>query len=74
MLTPCVSPTDNTPDLMAEAGLIYNADWGHDDEPFPMKVKTGRLISMPYNLDLNEEHSIVLVATGVLGPIHKRPV
>ena len=54
MLTPCVSPTDNTPDLMAEAGLIYNADWGHDDEPFPMKVKTGRLISMPYNLDLND--------------------
>ena len=54
MLTPAVSPTENTPDLMAEAGLIYNADWGHDDEPFPMKVKTGRLISMPYNLDLND--------------------
>ena len=54
MLTPGVSPTENTPDLMAEAGLIYNADWGHDDQPFPMKVKSGRLISMPYNLDLND--------------------
>jgi peptidoglycan/xylan/chitin deacetylase (PgdA/CDA1 family) len=54
MLTPAVSPTENTAELMAEAGLIYNADWGHDDEPFPMNVKSGRLISMPYNLDLND--------------------
>ncbi len=54
MLTPAVSPSANTHDLMAEAGLIYNADWGHDDQPFPMKVKSGRLISMPYNLDLND--------------------
>ena len=54
MLTPGVSPTENTPDLMAEAGLIYNADWGHDDQPFPMNVKSGRLVSMPYNLDLND--------------------
>ena len=54
MLTPAVSPSDHTHDLMAEAGLIYNADWGHDDQPFPMKVKSGRLLSMPYNLDLND--------------------
>ena len=54
MLTPAVSPSARTHDLMAEAGLIYNADWGHDDQPFPMKVKSGRLLSMPYNLDLND--------------------
>ena len=54
MLTPAVSPSARTHDLMAEAGLIYNADWGHDDQPFPMKVRKGRLLSMPYNLDLND--------------------
>ena len=54
MLTPAVSPTENTPDLMAEAGLIYHADWYHDDQPFPLKVKTGRLISMPYAIDIND--------------------
>ena len=54
MLTPAVSASANTHNLMAEAGLIYNADWGHDDQPFPMKVNAGRLISMPYNLDLND--------------------
>ena len=35
MLTPGVSPSGNTAELMAKAGLIYNADWGHDDHPFP---------------------------------------
>ena len=54
MLTPGVSPSGNTAELMAKAGLIYNADWGHDDQPFPMKVESGRIISMPYNLDLND--------------------
>ena len=54
VLTPCVSCTEASPDLMAEAGLLYHADWCHDDQPFPLKVRTGRLISMPYFLDLND--------------------
>ena len=43
MLGPALTNTDRTPDLMAEAGLIYHTDWFHDDQPFPMKVKQGRL-------------------------------
>ena len=54
MLTPAVSPTKDSPDLMAEAGLIYHADWFCDDQPFPLKVKSGRLISIPYAIDLND--------------------
>lgn len=58
ILTPAISPSENTPDLLAEAGLIYHADWLHDDEPFPLKVKTGRLISMPYAIDINDGHAL----------------
>ena len=54
MLTPAVSPTSNSSDLMAEAGLIYHADWFCDDQPFPLSVKSGRLISIPYAIDLND--------------------
>ena len=36
MLGPAVSNTALTPDLMAEAGLIYHADWFHDDQPVPV--------------------------------------
>ena len=54
MLGPGLSQTERTPDLMAEAGLIYHADWFHDDQPFPMKVKEGKLISLPYSIELND--------------------
>ncbi len=48
------SCTERTPDLMAEAGLLYNAAWVHDDQPFPMRVRQGRLISLPYSFDTND--------------------
>ena len=54
MLTPAISGTERTPDLMAEAGLIYHTDWMHDDQPVPIKVKSGKLISVPYTVELND--------------------
>jgi len=54
MLGPAITGTVNTPDLMAEAGLIYHADWIHDDQPVPLKVKSGRLLSIPYTYELND--------------------
>lgn len=54
MFGPGGSATERTPDLMAEAGLIYHADWAHDDQPVPLKVARGRLISMPYSFELND--------------------
>ena len=43
-----------TPDLMAEAGLIYHSDWMHDDQPVPIKVKAGKLVSVPYAMEIND--------------------
>ena len=54
MLGPSISGTERTPDLMAEAGLIYHTDWVHDDQPVPIKVKSGKLISVPYSVELND--------------------
>ena len=54
MLGPAISGTERTPDLMAEAGLIYHADWMHDDQPVPIKVKSGKLVSVPYSIELND--------------------
>ena len=42
MLGPSISGTERTPDLMAEAGLIYHTDWIHDDQPVPIKVRSGK--------------------------------
>ncbi len=57
MLGPAISGTERTPDLMAEAGLIYHTDWMHDDQPVPIKVNSGKLVSVPYSVELND-HAI----------------
>ena len=54
MLGPAISGTERTPDLMAEAGLIYHTDWMHDDQPVPIQVQSGTLISVPYSVELND--------------------
>ncbi len=54
ILTPAVTNTARTPQLIAEAGLNYHADWVHDDVPVPIVVPGHRLISMPYTYDLND--------------------
>lgn len=53
-LGPALQETFNTPDILAEKGIKYLCDWVCDDQPFPMKVKKGTLISIPYSLDLND--------------------
>ena len=54
MLGPGISGSERTPDLMAEAGLIYHADWMHDDQPVPIRVRSGKLVSVPYSIELND--------------------
>ena len=51
---PACSFTLNTPDLIAEAGVKYCSDWFHDDQPFPMKVRAGHLITVPYTMAIND--------------------
>ena len=54
MLGPAITGTVRTPDLMAEAGLIYHTDWVHDDQPVPINVRSGKLVSVPYSSELND--------------------
>ena len=54
MLGPSISASPHTPDLLAEAGLVYHADWVHDDQPTEIAVRSGRLVSVPYSYDLND--------------------
>jgi peptidoglycan/xylan/chitin deacetylase (PgdA/CDA1 family) len=56
------SVTARTPDLLAEAGMLYQADWFHDDQPFPINVRQGRLISVPYTLEISDSS---VIGTGV---------
>ena len=51
---PSFTGTERTPDLLAEAGILYHSDWLHDDQPVPIKVEAGRLISVPYTIEIND--------------------
>jgi len=53
-LSPALTETYNTPELLAEYGVEYVCDWTCDDQPFEMNVKSGSLISMPYSLEMND--------------------
>ncbi len=53
-LGPALAETFDTPDHLADAGFDYLCDWGLDDQPVPMRVKTGRMIVMPYEQGLND--------------------
>lgn len=53
-LSPALSHTLRTPDLVAEAGIRYFCDLVHDDQPWPVRVRQGRLITLPYTVDLND--------------------
>lgn len=53
-LGPAMAETFNTPDLLAEVGIEYVCDWCNDDQPYPMRVRSNRLISVPYTNELND--------------------
>jgi len=55
-LAPALTHTPRTLDLIAEYGLTYTCDLYHDDQPAPVHVRSGRLISMPYSLEVNDHY------------------
>nr|HPU51801.1 polysaccharide deacetylase family protein [Burkholderiaceae bacterium] len=54
-LSPWISESRLTPDLLAETGYRYTLNWCHDDQPVAMRTRSGaRLWSIPYPQELND--------------------
>ncbi len=53
-LGPYIVQSDVTLDLLQEAGYSYMLDWPADDQPFWMKTRTGRILSVPYSIEVND--------------------
>jgi peptidoglycan/xylan/chitin deacetylase (PgdA/CDA1 family) len=58
-LSPWISESAVTPDLLKEAGFRYTLNWCHDDQPMLMTTRTGRLWAVPYPQELNDIPMIV---------------
>jgi peptidoglycan/xylan/chitin deacetylase (PgdA/CDA1 family) len=54
-LGPGLAESFETADILASEGLIYCCDWGAaDDLPYDLTVSSGRLISVPYAVEMND--------------------
>ena len=59
-LSPWISESMHTPDLLAETGYGYTLNWCHDDQPQPMRTRSGRTLwSIPYPQELNDIPMII---------------
>jgi peptidoglycan/xylan/chitin deacetylase (PgdA/CDA1 family) len=59
-LSPWISESRFTPDLLAETGYDYTLNWCHDDQPHRMRTRNGgTLWSVPYPQELNDVPMIV---------------
>jgi len=52
--SPGLTETDETLDLLAEAGIEYVADWVLDDQPVKLRTRAGDIISVPYTVEVND--------------------
>ena len=58
-LSPWISESHLTPDLLAETGYRYTLNWCHDDQPVEFATRNGKLWSIPYPQELNDIPMIV---------------
>jgi peptidoglycan/xylan/chitin deacetylase (PgdA/CDA1 family) len=52
--SPGLTETDETLDLLAEAGIEYVADWVLDEQPVPLRTRAGTIVSVPYTVEIND--------------------
>lgn len=53
-LTPAITPSLDTQEILAQEGVRYTLDYFHDEQPLPLALKTGKLISLPYSIEMND--------------------
>jgi allantoinase len=58
-MSPWLSNSGVTADLLQEAGYRYFMDWTMDDQPVWLKTRKGRILSIPYPIEVNDTRGIV---------------
>jgi len=58
-MSPWLSNSGVTMDLLQEAGYRYVMDWTMDDQPVWLRTRQGKLLAMPYPIEVNDTRGIV---------------
>lgn len=59
-LSPWVSETGNTSDILKKIGYEYTLNWCHDDQPTLLSTTHGPLVSVPYPQELNDIPAVLI--------------
>ncbi len=69
-LSTSLRSTPNTPDLVAEEGLIFWNDFMNDDQPYLIHTKSGKpLVSVPYTVEINDFQAFMFQGRDVEGGV-----
>ncbi len=58
-MSPWLSNSAVTADLLQEAGYRYFMDWTCDDQPIWMTTRNGRILAMPYPIECNDTRGVI---------------
>jgi len=58
-MSPWLSNSPITMDLLQEAGYRYVMDWTMDDQPIWIRTRKGRILALPYPIEVNDTRGIV---------------
>ena len=58
-MSPWISESAVTPDLLRENGYTYLMNWPADDQPFWMRTRAGPILQVPYPIEINDSPTIL---------------
>ncbi len=58
-MSPWLSNSNQSLDLLSEAGYSYVMDWTSDDQPVWAKTRSGKILLMPYPVETNDNRALV---------------
>jgi allantoinase len=53
-LSSSLRSTPNTPDILAENGLLFFCDYMNDDQPYLINTPSGPIVNVPYTIEVND--------------------
>jgi peptidoglycan/xylan/chitin deacetylase (PgdA/CDA1 family) len=58
-VSPVLSNSFRTPWVLADAGIVYTADWSNDEQPYPFTGAADGLWSFPMSWELSDVNNII---------------
>jgi peptidoglycan/xylan/chitin deacetylase (PgdA/CDA1 family) len=62
--------TPRTLEILASNGVRYVGDWINDEQPYPLRLAAGSIMSMPYSIEINDIGTFL--RRGFTGPDYQR--